>query len=84
MKARATEKTKMRSGIAVAMRMRYGKTTGPMKDRRAPRGGARNEQTDLLDQAHYERDVTEEDDDDGNPQEDVPEKLGQGTGDDEV
>jgi hypothetical protein len=37
-----------RNPVAVACRLRYGKTTTTMKDRRAPRGGSRNEQHDLL------------------------------------
>ncbi len=36
----------MRNPIAVAMVLRYGKTTTVMKDRRKSRGGARNTQTD--------------------------------------
>lgn len=38
---------KRRSGEAIAAMARR---AGPMKDRRAPRGGQRNEQADLLDE----------------------------------
>lgn len=40
------KKRKNRNPIAVAMIQRYGKTTTKMKDRRQPRGGNRNRQSD--------------------------------------
>ena len=39
-----------RNYMAVAMRKRYGQTTSVMKDRRAPRQGARNEERELLEE----------------------------------
>lgn len=38
---------KRRSGVAIAAQHRR---AGPMKDRRAPRGGQRNDQADLLEE----------------------------------
>lgn len=47
-KGRYKTMSSQRNPIAVAMRLRHGKTTTTMKDRRASRGGARNEQYDML------------------------------------
>jgi hypothetical protein len=37
-----------RSGAAIAMMLRYGKTMTTYKDRREPRGGAKNRQRQIL------------------------------------
>jgi hypothetical protein len=37
-----------RNPVAISMALRYGKTTRVIKDRRTPRGGARNKQRDIL------------------------------------
>lgn len=39
---------RLTSPTAVAMRKRYGQTNSVHRDRRAPRGGQRNDQRDLL------------------------------------
>lgn len=39
-----TKQKRKQNPVAVAMRKRHGSTTTKMKDRRAPRGGARNKQ----------------------------------------
>jgi hypothetical protein len=44
MGAELMKKQRKQNPVAVAMRKRHGKTTTKMKDRRAPRGGARNKQ----------------------------------------
>lgn len=40
------KKTRRQNPIAVALCVRHGKTNTTMKDRREPRGGARNKQRD--------------------------------------
>jgi len=46
-KSKKKSPPKRRNPIAVAMILRYGTTTTVMKDRRTPRGGARNPQSDF-------------------------------------
>ncbi len=46
-----TKKTETRNAIAVMMDKRFRGKGGPMKDRRARRGGARNEQVEHLKEA---------------------------------
>lgn len=41
-------KPSKKNPVAVAMVKRYGQTVRIMKDRRTPRGGARNKQRDIL------------------------------------
>lgn len=57
------KRTKKRNPVAVAMNKRYGSTTTTMKDRREERGGQKNEQVELLEQAaEFEYDDNEETD----------------------
>lgn len=49
--------SKLNNPIAVAMKKRYGNTTSVMKDRRQPRGGAKNESDILLQE--YEEEMSE-------------------------
>ena len=49
-----------RNPIAVAMRKRHAGTTSVMKDRRAPRGGARNLGRELLEDAIIDREILDE------------------------
>ncbi len=41
-----------RNAVLVALHKRYGNTTKVMKDRRAPRGGARNKQQDYREERY--------------------------------
>lgn len=41
-----------RNHVLVALRKRYGNTTTAMKDRRTPRGGARNHQKDYREERY--------------------------------
>jgi hypothetical protein len=36
--------------IAVAMKLRYGRTSSVMKDRRAPRGGSHNDHREMMEE----------------------------------
>ncbi len=52
--------SRMTNPVAVAMRARYGRTTSTMRDRRAPRGGQRNEMADMLAELDEEQDEATE------------------------
>ena len=46
------KKIRRQNPIAVALRVRHEKTTTTMKDRRAPRGGARDKQRDYREERY--------------------------------
>ena len=46
------KKSRRQNPIAVALRVRHGKTITVMKDRRAPRGGARDKQRDYREERY--------------------------------
>jgi len=50
----------IRNYTYVLMMQRFGKTTTIMKDRRAPRGGTRNEERELLEEYEESKDVAGE------------------------